>query len=132
MTMLEEILHSARHAARVIAVGAVLVAVAIGAFFALGPTSLKHLGADVAVPGGLPASTLSDSDIQAMLKAHNDLRAQYGQPPLTWSPNLASLAQDWANQLATSINTIQHRPNNTFGENIFEGGFSGDTSPYTP
>ncbi|KAG5644724.1 hypothetical protein DXG03_007853 [Asterophora parasitica] len=38
----------------------------------------------------------SDSDINAYLTAHNTVRAQHGAAPLTWSDDLASKAQQWA------------------------------------
>ena len=36
---------------------------------------------------------------QAMLNAHNAIRARVGVPPLVWSEQLAEVAQDWANHL---------------------------------
>jgi len=39
----------------------------------------------------------SDGDIQAYLSAHNSVRAQHGATALSWSDNLASKAQQWAN-----------------------------------
>ncbi|EDR15062.1 uncharacterized protein LACBIDRAFT_228207, partial [Laccaria bicolor S238N-H82] len=47
-----------------------------------------------------PASSgggTSDGDIQAYLSAHNAVRAQHGAAALSWSDNLASKAQKWAN-----------------------------------
>lgn len=38
----------------------------------------------------------SPSDIQAYLTGHNSVRAQHGAADLTWSDNLASKAQQWA------------------------------------
>jgi len=37
-----------------------------------------------------------DSDIQAYLSAHNNMRAKHGAKALTWSEPLASKAQQWA------------------------------------
>ena len=42
-------------------------------------------------------STTSSSDISAYLSAHNTIRAQHGASALTWSDELASKAQQWAN-----------------------------------
>lgn len=39
----------------------------------------------------------SDGDIQAYLSAHNSVRAQHGAAALSWSDDLASKAQQWAN-----------------------------------
>ena len=77
--------------------------------------------------GGLPPTTLSDADIAATLDAHNAWRAKYNEPALVWDDGLASLAQDWSNQMAQTGN-FDHRPDNNEGENIFTG--SGQT--YAP
>jgi pathogenesis-related protein 1 len=83
--------------------------------------------ASFAPKGNLPSSTLSAADIQATLDAHNAWRAKNNEAVLTWDASLASLAQDWSNQMAQTGN-FDHRPNNNEGENIFTG--SGQT--YTP
>lgn len=38
------------------------------------------------------------SDKEEYLQAHNDFRAQHGADPLTWSDEIASAAQDWADK----------------------------------
>ena len=49
-----------------------------------------------------------------------DWRSQVSSPPLRWSNQLADVAQDWANNLASQGgNSISHRPNNRYGENIY-------------
>lgn len=55
---------------------------------------------------------------QAMLAAHNAVRASVGDPPLTWSPRLAAFAQGWANRLIET-GTFAHRPDNSYGENLY-------------
>jgi pathogenesis-related protein 1 len=55
---------------------------------------------------------------QAMLKAHNAIRARVGVAPLVWSDQLAEVAQDWANHLIAT-GGLSHRPNNRYGENIY-------------
>ena len=40
----------------------------------------------------------SPSDIQAYLTGHNSIRAEHGAADLTWSDDLASKAQQWANK----------------------------------
>jgi uncharacterized protein YkwD len=55
---------------------------------------------------------------QAMLDAHNAVRARVGVPPLIWSDRLAEVAQEWANHLIAS-GGLSHRPNNRYGENIY-------------
>jgi pathogenesis-related protein 1 len=55
---------------------------------------------------------------QAMLDAHNAIRARVGVPPLIWSAQLADVAQDWANHLIAT-GGLSHRPDNRYGENIY-------------
>ena len=53
-----------------------------------------------------------------MLDAHNAVRAAVGVPPLVWSPQLARVAQDWANYLVAT-GELRHQPNNRYGENLY-------------
>lgn len=70
------------------------------------------------VPTNSPTTT---SSLQAeLLAAHNRVRAQHGLPNLTWSNEMASLAQDWANQM-TRTGRFEHRSNSGYGENLFWG-----------
>jgi uncharacterized protein YkwD len=55
---------------------------------------------------------------QAMLDAHNAIRARVGVPPLVWSDQLAQLAQDWGDHLIAT-GSFGHPPNNRYGENIY-------------
>lgn len=57
------------------------------------------------------------SGIQQMLNAHNSWRSRTGVPPLTWSPQLATYAQQWATKLAQE-NRFEHRKNSPYGENL--------------
>jgi uncharacterized protein YkwD len=59
----------------------------------------------------------SQAGIQQMLTAHNSWRKRTGVPPLTWSPQLANYAQEWANKLARE-NKFEHRKNSPYGENL--------------
>jgi len=54
-----------------------------------------------------------------MLAAHNAVRSKVGVPPLAWSEDLAHLAQNWADTLLAN-GKFEHRPNNPYGENIYE------------
>lgn len=54
---------------------------------------------------------------QQMLEAHNQWRKRYKVPALTWSPQLASYAQDWANKLLKE-GKFEHRKNSRYGENL--------------
>ena len=66
-----------------------------------------------------PAQDRSPASMaQAMLDAHNAIRARVGVPPLVWSDQLAQVAQDWANHLIAT-GALSHRPNNRYGENIY-------------
>lgn len=63
-----------------------------------------------------------------VIAAHNSVRSRIGVPPLVWSDRMAMLAQNWANTLLVN-GAFQHRPNNPYGENLFEsGGF--DATPF--
>ena len=75
---------------------------------------------------GPPAQGRSPASIpQAMLDAHNAIRARVGVPPLVWSDQLARVAQDWANHLIAT-GSFGHRPNNHYGENAYT--ISGSTT----
>jgi hypothetical protein len=64
-----------------------------------------------------PALARSPASIaQAMLDAHNAIRARVGVRPLVWYDQLARVAQDWANHLIAK-GSFGHRPNNQYGEN---------------
>ncbi|XP_064457523.1 Golgi-associated plant pathogenesis-related protein 1-like [Ornithodoros turicata] len=52
------------------------------------------------------------------LERHNFYRANHGVPPLKHSDELTKVAQDWADTLAKR-DRFEHRPNNTYGENIY-------------
>jgi pathogenesis-related protein 1 len=60
---------------------------------------------------------LNDGDIQATLDAHNQWRNKYGVPALVWDASLATDAQTWADQMASS-GSFDHSQNG-HGENIF-------------
>eukprot|EP00095_Tigriopus_kingsejongensis_P005921 maker-scaffold825_size91437-snap-gene-0.18 protein:Tk05921 transcript:maker-scaffold825_size91437-snap-gene-0.18-mRNA-1 annotation:"golgi-associated plant pathogenesis-related protein 1" len=59
-----------------------------------------------------------DSFAQEALAAHNRYRAKHGAQPLTLNAELTSVAEEWSQNLA-QLGTMQHRPDNKFGENIF-------------
>jgi pathogenesis-related protein 1 len=59
-------------------------------------------------------------DTAAMLAAHNAWRAKVGVQPLQWSDSLVDVAQQWADQLATTTcHPIHNRTQ--YGENIYWG-----------
>ena len=61
---------------------------------------------------------------RAMVDAHNAIRVQVGVPPLVWSPQLAAVAQNWANTLIAS-HSFNHS-GGRYGENLYtiSGGFA--------
>ena len=66
-----------------------------------------------------------------MTAAHNEVRAMLDTDPplepLTWSPEIAEFAQQWADMLATQC-SIMHRDPNAYGENIAMYG----SAPFPP
>ena len=77
-----------------------------------------------AFPYAAPAEA-SPPTAHAMLDAHNVVRTRMGLPPLVWSPQLARVAQDWADYLI-STRELKHQANNRYGENLYaiSGGIS--------
>jgi pathogenesis-related protein 1 len=63
--------------------------------------------------------------MKGMVKRHNYWRAKVKVPDVVWSDTLATIAQEWANELARRGCKMEHRPNNgkwdgsAFGENIY-------------
>ncbi len=62
-------------------------------------------------------------NIQEILAAHNGLRNERGVGPLTWSNDLAKVAQNWANDLARRNCSFEHSTSD-YGENLASGGTS--------
>lgn len=54
-----------------------------------------------------------------MLAAHNEERAKVGAPALSWSDELARVAQEWADTLIAQ-RRFDHRPKSKYGENMFQ------------
>jgi pathogenesis-related protein 1 len=65
-------------------------------------------------PAVAPSSLARD-----MLAVHGVVRERVGVAPLAWSDRLAARAQDWAGTLLAR-QQFAHRPNSTYGENLFE------------
>lgn len=71
-------------------------------------------------------SRLSSQEVQQLITLHNKVRADVGVGPVTWSRELAVYAQEWANHLASTNCSLQHRPPTgkwkcEYGENLFMG-----------
>jgi uncharacterized protein YkwD len=70
-------------------------------------------------PAGAGGDPLG-ADEQALLDLHNDARAAHCAPPLSWSPQLAKVAQGWADSLAGAGCAFEHS-RTRFGENLAMG-----------
>jgi len=81
-----------------------------------------------ATPARAVAGELTASEVQALLSAHNALRAKYGTPALVWDAKLAAFAQQWANTRAKT--GAVHQANNRYGENTYWSGGTPRTSNY--
>jgi len=71
-------------------------------------------------------SNLSLQEVQQLIRLHNEVRADVGIGPVTWSKKLAIYAQEWANQLGSTNCKLKHRPKSgkwkrEYGENLFMG-----------
>ncbi|TMW54435.1 hypothetical protein DOY81_000427 [Sarcophaga bullata] len=55
---------------------------------------------------------------EEVLAAHNEYRAKHSCGPLVLNKQLNNLASEWAKHLANT-NTLQHRKNNKYGENLY-------------
>lgn len=64
-----------------------------------------------------PSRPGPDSFGKSLLSATNKLRAKHGSPPMKWSPEAASKAQEWAAHLAKS-GTLQHGNHKGMGQNL--------------
>lgn len=77
----------------------------------------------------IPSSTgsnLTEDQAKAILSIHNATRSEVGVAPLSWSPEIAAYAQNWADYLAQNGCSLQHRPRSgkwkqIYGENAFIG-----------
>ncbi|MEZ4380919.1 MAG: CAP domain-containing protein [Nannocystaceae bacterium] len=57
--------------------------------------------------------------VAGITAAHNRVRDAHKVAPLTWSPELAAFAQEWADGLAAGGCDLRHRDNPPYGENLF-------------
>ncbi|MBR8837151.1 MAG: hypothetical protein DSM106950_24885 [Stigonema ocellatum SAG 48.90 = DSM 106950] len=63
---------------------------------------------------------MANSMAQEIVAAHNKYRAEVGVPPIEWSDELASQAQEWANYLSAN-HLFEHSGAKGEGENIWMG-----------
>jgi uncharacterized protein YkwD len=79
-------------------------------------------------------SKMNRSEAQAALDFHNKVRKRVSVPPLEWSEELSTYAQEWADYLAGNNSCrMEHRA--TFNRNYKKAGenlFWGSVSTFTP
>jgi pathogenesis-related protein 1 len=71
-------------------------------------------------------SRLRRDEVQTLIRLHNKVRAGVGAGPIHWSAALAAYAQKWADHLAATGCSMEHRPSSgawrrIYGENLFMG-----------
>lgn len=73
-------------------------------------------------------SSLSSSEARQMVSFHNQVRREVGVGNVTWSPEIAKFAQQWADHLANT-GKFEHRPQSQqkYGENLAGGSGGGYT-----
>ncbi len=83
---------------------------------------MKRLLAACCLLSAVGAQAL-DFDADEMVAAHNHWRAAVGVPPLTYSAELATASQKWADHLQRSNHCrMQHsKPEGRYGENLYWG-----------
>jgi len=67
-------------------------------------------------------SAITTAEAKQMVDFHNKVRGEVGVGQVTWSPQIAQFAQQWADHLA-STGQFAHRPNSQqkYGENLAGG-----------
>lgn len=78
-------------------------------------------------PPASASASASAATSDAYLAAHNAYRAKHCAPPLTWSAELATVAQRWADELKQAGCAFEHS-RTRYGENL-AGGTSGALDP---
>jgi pathogenesis-related protein 1 len=71
-------------------------------------------------------SRLTPREVKRLLELHNQIRADVGVDEVTWSGELATYAQEWADHLVDTSCDLEHRPGSgkwelKYGENLFVG-----------
>ncbi len=79
-------------------------------------------------PATTTGSSLSSSEARQVLAYHNQVRREVGVADVTWSPEIAKYAQQWADHLART-GKFEHRPQSQqkYGENLAGGSGAGYT-----
>lgn len=95
--------------------GLFVVAFSLGATACGSTTSFSAPGGSVTSTGPAPAGWATE-----ILEAHNRYRAAHCAPPLVWSPEIADIAQRWAERLAEGGGKLEHSQGD-LGENLAGG-----------
>jgi pathogenesis-related protein 1 len=66
-------------------------------------------------------SNVSVNEAKALINQHNFAKAEVGVSEIEWSSKLATVAQKYANYLASSSCSLRHSGNKNYGENLFWG-----------
>ncbi len=79
-------------------------------------------GSAVAPGVAVSGSRLTAGEAQALVDYHNRVRKEVGVGAVTWSPEIAAFAQQWADELARR-GAFEHRParQQKYGENLAGG-----------
>ena len=70
---------------------------------------------------GFSEQQCTDKFKREFLDRHNQLREESGVPDLVLDDSINQFAQEWADEIASS-GDFEHRPNNSYGENLYEHG----------
>jgi uncharacterized protein YkwD len=72
-------------------------------------------------PGEMPPAVAGPSaEMKQLVEAHNRYRAEHCAPPLTWSADIARVAQGWADELNRRNCAFEHS-RSKYGENLAGG-----------
>ena len=74
-----------------------------------------------ALPWAVARGKARGVDADAIVAAHNRVRAKHCAPPLQWSKKLAASAQAWANTIRNRGCALGHSGNPSYGENLAAG-----------
>lgn len=74
------------------------------------------------VTGVATGSVMNSTEVKQLVDYHNQVRAEVGVGEVSWSPELAAYAQEWADHLV-KVGTFEHRPSSErrYGENLAAG-----------
>ncbi|MCA9661404.1 MAG: hypothetical protein KC486_23900 [Myxococcales bacterium] len=83
------------------------------------PADSPTQGSGGATQGPAGDPNAEPAALAGITEAHNKVRAAHKVGPLTWSPELAAFAQEWADTLKGAGCDLRHRDNPPYGENLF-------------